>query len=216
MNSKKKLLIDYTTIETNASTKSMRTDTTSNRDFLFKEKSSKNYGIKLEPIKLKKFNANLISRNKRKMFDKIYGISNLNRSSISKIKKETNLSLQEYHNKLLQLSVNVDKANLIKLNKTLRNIRVESSQVQPLPPLNYKALVEHSKNEIKKELTKYRISLKMSLLMNAIKDEYEIDLEKERRTYVRPMKETANIKRMYEILPEYIVNVFFKEESLIW
>ena len=61
------------------------------------------------------------------MFDKIYGISNLNRSSISKIKKETNLSLQEYHNKLLQLSVNVDKANLIKLNKTLRNIRVESS-----------------------------------------------------------------------------------------
>ena len=52
--------------------------------------------------------------------------------------------------------------------------------------------------------------------MNAIKDEYEIDLEKERRTYVRPMKETANIKRMYEILPEYIVNVFFKEESLIW
>ena len=127
MNSKKKLLIDYTTIETNASTKSMRTDTTSKRDFLFKEKSSKNYGIKLQPIKLKKFNANLISRNKRKMFDKIYGKSNLNRSSISKIKKETNLSLQEYHNKLLQLSVNVDKANLIKLNKTLRNIRVESS-----------------------------------------------------------------------------------------
>ena len=120
-----------------------------------------------------------ISRNKRKMFDKIYGISNLNRSSISKIKKETNLSLQEYHNKLLQLSVNVDKANLIKLNKTLRNIRVESSQVQPLPPLNYKALVEHSKNEIKKEKTKYRISLKKSLLMNAIKDEYEIDLEKD-------------------------------------
>ena len=44
--------------------------------------------------------------------------------------------------------------------------------------------------------------------MNAIKDEYEIDLEKERRTYVRPMKETANIKRMYEILPDLMSNRF--------
>ena len=209
MNSKKKLLIDYTAIETAASTKSMRTDMTSNKDFLFKEKSSKNYEIKLQPIRLRKFNENLISRNKRKMFDKIYGISYQTRASISKVKKETNLSLHEYHNKLLQLSVNVDKTNLIKLNKTLRNIKVESSQVQPLPPFNYKSLVEHSKNEIKKEKTKYKISLKKSLLMNAIKDEYEMELEKERRTYVRPMKKTANIKRMYEILPEHIVNVFF-------
>lgn len=37
MNSKKKFLIDYTTIETAASTKSMRTETTSNKDFYLKK-----------------------------------------------------------------------------------------------------------------------------------------------------------------------------------
>lgn len=149
---------------------------------------------------------------KRRIFDKIYGISIDYENSLDSIRRERNLSLLEHQNKLLQLSTNLRKPNLIKLNKQLRNIRMESSQVTPLPPLNFHNLVEHSHKEIEKERSRNKISLLKNIKLDSIKDAYEIEMEKAKIKYYKVSKENSNIARMYEVLPEHIVEVFVKRK----
>ena len=155
-----------------------------------------------------------ILEKQKNMFNKLYGLDESFNKTLRKIKRERVLTLQEHQNKLLQLSINLRKENLMKLNKELRNIRFESSSIQPLPPLNYRSLVEHSKNESKKakKERKLRLSLQQSLNTQPEKDEFELEMEQANRIkYNRPIRENPNLTRMYEILPEHIVEVFAKK-----
>ena len=84
---------------------------------------------------------------REKMFNKIYGVTQGHIDLLNRIRRNKKLTLQEHQNKLLQISTNLRKENILKLNREFRNIRIETSTVLPLSPLNYKSLVQHSKLE---------------------------------------------------------------------
>lgn len=206
---KKLALTESNTIDTEASVKYVNHTTESSS----LHNSHKNTIAKSKlPSIIPKRKCFTYKEKKKKLFNKIYGISIDYENSLDSIKKERNLSLLEHQNKLLQLSTNLRKPNLIKLNKQLRNIRMESSQVTPLPPLNFRNLVEHSHNEIQKERSRNKLSIQKNLKLDSIKDAYEIEMEKAKIKHYKPTKENSNIARMYEILPEHIVEVFVKRK----
>ena len=218
-------LTENNTIDTEASMKYFQTEESTNQNYKqlisnSPQKSTISFNLyernKLKPLQNKKNTIRLSMKEKRKkIFNKIYGLDDDYYNSLINLKKNKNLSLIEHQNKIIQLSSNLGKQNLQKLNKELRNIRIDSSLVCPLPPLNYRALVEHSHNENKKNKLKNRISLSKSLRIGQIKDKYEMELEKEKFKYYKPKMENANIQRMYEILPEHIVEVFVKKKHSI-
>ena len=44
------------------------------------------------------------------------------------------------------------------------------------------------------------------------KTQYEIDMEKDKARYFKQYKESSNINRLYEILPEYVVKAFARKK----
>lgn len=213
------------TIDTEASIKNYHTEQSTNKNYKrlilnIPQKSTISFNLyeknKVKPKQIKKNSIRLSMKEKRKqIFNKIYGLDDGYYNSLNNLKKNKNLSLIEHQNRIIQLSSNLGKQNLQKLNQELRNIRIDSSLVCPLPPLNYRALVEHSHNENNNKKMKKRISLSKSLRMGQIKDEYEMQLEKDKFKYYKPKMENSNIQRMYEILPEHIVEVFVKKKHSI-
>ena len=175
---------------------------------------STSLNLKKSKSKSKKRSNKINEKEKReKMFNKIYGVTQGHIDLLNRIRRNKKLTLQEHQNKLLQISTNLRKENILKLNREFRNIRIETSTVLPLSPLNYKSLVQHSKIETQKGTEKkIRITLQKSLMNSTHKTAYELELEKERIRYFKPLKLNPNIARLYEILPEHIVKAFAKQK----
>jgi hypothetical protein len=162
-----------------------------------------------------KYKNSTYEKEKRKQFfNKIYGISDQYSRTVHKLRKNKELTLQEHQNKLLQFSSNLRKESILKLNKEFRKLRVETSIVHPLPPLNYHNLLEHSKLELLRNSRRKRISLQKSLMCKTLgnKTAYELEMEKDRVYFTKPKKENSNISRLYEILPEHIVRALEKHK----
>ena len=145
---------------------------------------------------------------KEKMFNNIYGITEKYVATMNNIRKNKRLTLHEHQDMMLQISTNLRKESVLKLNRKFRNIRLDTMRVHPLPPLNYKNLVEYSKMEMNKESQR----MKKANKVRYSKTQYEIDMENDKARYFKRYKDNSNINRLYEILPEYVVKAFARNK----
>ena len=122
------------------------------------------------------------------------------------MKTEHNLSLSEYQSRLLNISSNLSRDNLLKLYTELKTIKNSIEVVKPLPPVNFKKIIEHSKKEFRR---KNRIVLKG----REEKDAFEIEMENCKKNSKRKLKkEDPALIKAFSILPEYLVNVLVKKK----
>ena len=172
-------------------------------------------------------------RNKKKRVKNIHSVNNinLNRNKLNELygydndfieskknllKNKDSTNLEKYQNNILKIAQrNLSKDHMIKLFSELQSIKSTADLVKPLPPINYRALVMHSFKEA--EDTKRHIS---KMPFKSKKPQDMDDYEKELYTIkINNMFKRAKIirnKRMYkiyEILPEYVINALFRNRN---
>ena len=90
--------------------------------------------------------------------NKLYGYNKNFLTIRKKLKKNKESELEKYQDDILRLSsMNLSRDYLLKLFNDLKNIRMNSEKVKPLPPINFKSLIDHSlnkKNKKKEESSK--------------------------------------------------------------
>ena len=136
------------------------------------------------------------------------------KNHLSKIKEDINLG--KYQNEVLKLSQrNLSKDYMMKLFTDLQSIKKDADLVKPLPPINYKALVNHCfKNESEKKKITYETQNKDKPYKNM--DEYEKELYKIKKSSTfkkEKMKRNKRMYKIYEILPEYVIDALFKKKN---
>ena len=99
--------------------------------------------------------------------NKLYGYNKNFLTIRKKLKKNKESELEKYQDDILRLSsMNLSRDYLLKLFNDLKNIRMNSEKVKPLPPINFKSLIDHSlnkKNKKEKNL-KYQIFIIIIIL----------------------------------------------------
>ena len=148
----------------------------------------------------------------RLKFDKLYGTDKKFMNNLKKIKKETDLTLQEHQNKLLSASTNLSRDNVLRLFSNLKSIRIITEQIKPLPPINYKSIYDHSLREA--EMKRDRYSMRNFYKIHKNKDDYELEQEEIAKTrYGRVVKENPAMYKIYQILPEHVVDAIYKKKK---
>jgi hypothetical protein len=145
-------------------------------------------------------------------FDKLYGTTQKFMLNLKKIKKENDLTLQEHQNKLLSASTNLSRDNVLKLFSDLKAIRITTEQIKPLPPINYKSLYDHSLREA--EMKRNRYIMRNFNKLHKTKDDYELEQEEIAKTrFGRVVKENPAMYKIYQILPEHVVDAIYKKKK---
>ena len=85
----------------------------------------------------------------KKEFDKLYGLNESYYKELNSLKTEQNLSLSEHQSRLLSISSNLSRDNLLKLYTELKIIKNSIEVVKPLPPVNFKKIIDQSKKELR-------------------------------------------------------------------
>ena len=173
-----------------------------------------------KPIKNKnnKEKDNRSTRN-RNILNKLYGYNKKYIFSKSNILKKKNLiELDNYQNNILKISQRkLSRDNLIRLYTELQTIKTDAEMIKPLPPINYPALVVHSFKEVDdREKHKPIISYENKKLKDM--DEYEKELFIIKKSNKFKKAKNVRNKRLYkifEILPEHVVDVVFKNKNKI-
>lgn len=166
-------------------------------------RNKKTISIIKKPLKL---NNNSTKYRVKKEFDKLYGLNESYYKELNSLKTEHNLSLSEYQSRLLNISSNLSRDNLLKLYTELKTIKNSIEVVKPLPPVNFKKIIEHSKKEFRR---KNRIVLKG----REEKDAFEVEMENFKKNSKRKLKkEDPVLIKAFSILPEYLVNVLVKKK----
>ena len=190
-------------------------------------KTDFNHNILMKNIILK--NINNLKKNKKvkivrsvnninKMrLNALYGYDrNFIRSKNYLLKKKDLIGLDNYQNCILKVSQrNLSKDHMFKLFTELQSIKNNANLVKPLPPIDYPALILHSFKEV--EERKKHIS-KISLENKKLKDmdDYEKELYNIRKNNAFKRLKVERNKRLYkiyEILPEHVVNVLYKNKN---
>ena len=169
------------------------------------------------------FKSNKIQKARGKL-KKIYKYENFFLKNKEKVINSKNLDLKVYQDNLLKLSSNTfGKDNMIKLYTELKNLRSNTENIKPLPPVNIRTLIKYSieKNEIiqngnkdrksKNKLTKGKIINKLDR-WGPDKDveEYEKELlmikklNNKSYSYVNPVYQQYELKR-FSFMPEYLI-----------
>jgi hypothetical protein len=172
-----------------------------------KEKKVNKKNIILNEIKLK--------QSKRKQFfhknlDKLYGYNKKFLFYNAKLKKQKWNNLEKYQDDILRVSaINTSKDYMMKLSSDLKTIRINSEQTKPLPPINFRALVHHSLDQNKRKKI-YGIKANNRNINQM--DEYEKEMY-DIKTSFRHRRLNLNtnkfIYKMYEILPEHVVDTLY-------
>ena len=172
-----------------------------------KEKKVNKKNIILNEIKLK--------QSKRKQFfhknlDKLYGYNKKFLFYNAKLKKQKCNNLEKYQDDILRVSaINTSKDYMMKLSSDLKTIRINSEQTKPLPPINFRALVHHSLDQNKRKKI-YGIKANNRNINQM--DEYEKEMY-DIKTSFRHRRLNLNtnkfIYKMYEILPEHVVDTLY-------
>ena len=171
--------------------------------------------------------------NNKKKVKMIRSVNNINRMRLNALygydnsfikykkyllKEKDFIGLDNYHNDILKVSQrNLSKDHMIKLFTELQSIKKNADLVKPLPPINYPALILHSFKEV--EDRKNHIS-KVPLENKKFKDmdEYEKELYKIKKSngFKRvKIERNKRLYKIYEILPEHVVNVLYKNKNKI-
>jgi hypothetical protein len=145
--------------------------------------------------------------------NKLYGYNKRFYKFKDNLKKNKDSELEKYQEDILRLSsLNLCRDNLLRLYTDLRNLRINSEEVKPLPPINFRSLINHSLENRKKVKTKgFMPKNKRFKDM----DEYEKELYKI-KVNSKHEKMRANNKflyRMYEILPEHLVEKMYVKKQ---
>lgn len=169
---------------------------------------SSNHSQPVYFIKENKKKKKIISdaRKKELLFNKLYGLDKEHFDQYRKIRREKNLPLPEYQNELIKLGTNLCKGNVMKLIKEFKTIRIETSLTIPLPPINYQEVLEEANQITKKDKEKKSvryIQYHTEKISNKITDPELIAIKNYRKA-----KSNPSLMKMYEILPEHIVNIF--------
>jgi len=147
--------------------------------------------------------------------NKLYGYNKNYFSIKDNLKNSKDLELEKYQDDILRLSsMNLCRDNLLKLYSDLKNLRMNSEEVKPLPPINFRTLISHS-------LTKRKKVREKGFLPKPKKykdmDEYERELYKIKvnSKHDKILSNNKFLYRMYEILPEYLVEkIYVKKKKL--
>ena len=149
----------------------------------------------------------------RSNLNRLYGYNNKFLFYNAKLKKGKSNDLEKYQEDILRVSsINLSKDNMLKLFSDLKNIRLNSEQAKPLPPINFKALVHHSMEESN---AKKKYGLRVQSKKFSQMDEYEKELYKIKTTSRHEKLNNTNNKflyKMYEVLPEHVVDTIYAKK----
>ena len=149
----------------------------------------------------------------RSNLNRLYGYNNKFLFYNAKLKREKGNNLEKYQEDILRVSsINLSKDNMLKLFSDLKNIRLNSEQAKPLPPINFKALVLHSMDE---SHAKKQFGLKLQNKKFSQMDEYEKEMDKIKTNSRHEKMNNSNNKflyKMYEVLPEHVVDTIYAKK----
>ena len=145
--------------------------------------------------------------------NRLYGYNKKFFKFKNSLKKSKDSELEKYQDDILRLSsINLSRDNLLKLYSDLKNIRINSEGVKPLPPINFRSLITHS-------LTKKKKVKKGGYLPKSKKfkdmDDYEKEMYKIKvnNKHEQFFSNNKFIYKMYEILPEHIVEKIYVKKK---
>ena len=178
-----------------------------NNNYINNSSSKQDKNNKSTKIKNKNILNKLYGYNKKYIFSK----SNI-------LKKKHLIKLDNYQNNILKISQKkLSRENLIRLYTELKTIKADAEMIKPLPPINYPALVIHSFKEVedkeKHKLTKSYENKKLKEM-----DDYEKELFniKKSNGYKKvAFTKNKRIYKIFEILPEHVINVVFRNKNKI-
>jgi hypothetical protein len=162
---------------------------------------------------------------RRKLFEKLYGITPEFQNAYENAKKKKHLPLMSYQNSMLNVygKKNVERERFIDLSTRLKQIRDNALMVKPLPPIDFKIIYEHSKNEMKSnedmKLHKGRMKkkdrkmLKHLILEHEHKDAFELEMENMNR-HKRTSTHHNNIDKSLYALPQPVIDILTKKLKL--
>ena len=149
----------------------------------------------------------------RSNLNRLYGYNNKFLFYNAKLKRGKGNNLEKYQEDILRVSsINLSKDNMLKLFSDLKNIRLNSEQAKPLPPINFKALVLHSMDE---SHAKKQFGLKLQNKKFSQMDEYEKEMYKIKTNSRHEKMNNSNNKflyKMYEVLPEHVVDTIYAKK----
>ena len=158
---------------------------------------------------------------RRKLFEKLYGITPEFQSAYENAKKKKHLPLMSYQNSMLNVygKKAVERERFIDLSSRLKQIRENALMVKPLPPIDFKIIYEHSKNEMKNNedmklhkgrmKKKERKMLKHLILEHEHKDAFELEMENMSKH--KRVNTTHNIDKSLYALPQPVINILTKK-----
>ena len=127
------------------------------------------------------------------------------------------IDLENYQDDILKVSQrNLSKDHLIKLYTELKSIKSNAEMVKPLPPINYPALILHSCNEDKKDRRKNKSKMNFDNKKFKELDDYEKELYEIKKSNEFKRAKIVRNKRLYkiyEILPEHVIDVLYKKRN---
>ena len=129
------------------------------------------------------------------------------------LKKNKDSELVKYQEDILRLSsLNLCRDNLLRLYTDLKNLRMKTEEVKPLPPINFRSLINHSLDNRKKVKTKGFMPRNKRF---KDLDEYEKELYKIKVNSKHEKMRSNNkfLFRMYEILPEHLVEKMYVKKQ---
>ena len=165
---------------------------------------------------IKKINNRSLKDKNAKILSKLYGYNKKYLFSNSKtLRKKSVLDIEKYQNRILKLSQRkLSREHLVKLYSELQTIKNNAELVKPLPPINYPALVIHSFKEVENR-RKHIGNLYNEGKNYDNMDEYEKEMYEIKNSNNKKRVKIFRNKRMYkiyEVLPEYVVDVIFKKK----
>jgi len=178
-----------------------------------KEKEKKKNKLILKEINLKNSKKKEIFRTN---LDKIYGINKKFLFYNAKLKKDKSHDLEKYQDNILRASsINLSKENMLKLSSNLKSIKINCEQIKPLPPINFRTLINHSLDEKNR---KKIFGLKANQKKFKDMDDYEKEVFMIKTNMRHEKLYSSNNKliyKMYEILPEHVVDSLYAKKNKI-
>ena len=145
--------------------------------------------------------------------NKLYGYNKKFYRFKDSLKKNKDSELVKYQEDILRLSsLNLCRDNLLRLYTDLKNLRMKTEEVKPLPPINFRSLINHSLDNRKKVKTKGFMPRNKRF---KDLDEYEKELYKIKVNSKHEKMRSNNkfLFRMYEILPEHLVEKMYVKKQ---
>ena len=151
---------------------------------------------------------------KRRILNKLYGITKTIKINLKKAKFHKNLSLENFQENILYTIDDdfIEQSNVIGLKENFNELKLQSDSVRPFPPINIDIICDHIYNKQKKLKSK---SMNLKDYLNNVCHEPLDEYEKEQKLinnlksykFVPKKKRNKNLEK----LPPFIREAFTKQ-----